>query len=294
MSNAQAKTIQIFLPTGEPRSIRVAEITTRIVQAVLIPRSNLSDAKPRAELDQVAVYMLFGESEVKAKPIVYVGQTEDVRTRLDTHNANKEFWQVAVLGISKTQSFTQAHIRYLEWLCIQKAKEAGRFSVENGQSPSKPFVTEPMEADLLDAFDTLSTLVSTLGYPVFDPLVKRDSREQFFLRGKDAEAVGELVEDGFVVRAGSYARVEIVPSAVDAVTPMRKRLVEGGILVPENQQQLRFTEDHLFNTPSGAAAAVLGRTSNGWVEWKTQDGRELQELKRTLSGGNDSACAQTP
>ena len=69
-STAQAKTIQIFLPTGEPRGIRVAELTTRIVQAVAIPRSDLTTAKDRPELDHVAVYFLFGESEGAAKPIV--------------------------------------------------------------------------------------------------------------------------------------------------------------------------------------------------------------------------------
>lgn len=165
MTNSQAKTIQIFLPTGEPRGIRIAEFTIRTVQAVLIPRSELSEAKVRSELDQIAVYFLFGDSEESAKPIVYVGQTEDVRKRLDNHNTKKDFWRTAVLRISRTQNFTQAHIRYLEWYCVKKAKEIGRYALDNDQNPSKPFVTEPIEADILDAFDTLSTLLSTLGYP---------------------------------------------------------------------------------------------------------------------------------
>jgi len=42
MSNTP-KTIQIFLPTGEPHGIRIAEITTRIVQVIEVPRSLLSD-----------------------------------------------------------------------------------------------------------------------------------------------------------------------------------------------------------------------------------------------------------
>lgn len=282
MTNPQAKTIQIFLPSGEPRGIRIAEWTTRIVQAVLIPRSEFAVAKARPELDQVAVYLLFGESEDAAKPIVYIGQTEDVRKRLDHHNSTKDFWKTAILGVSKTHSFTQAHIRYLEWYCIQKTKEFGRFSLNNDQTPSKPFVPEPMEADLLDSFETLSTLVSTLGFPVFEPIVKHDAAEQFFVKGKDAEATGELVEDGFVVRAGAIARLEVVPSAIETVEPMRKKLIESGVLVEEDGGY-RFTQDYLFNTPSGAAAAVLGRSSNGWVDWKTKDGKTLHEVKRSES-----------
>lgn len=279
MTNPHAKTLQIFLPTGEPRGIRIAELTTRIVQAVLIPRSELATAKARPELDHLGIYLLFGDSEEAAKPIVYVGQTEDVRKRLDYHNSTKDFWQTAIIVISKTHSFTQAHIRYLEWYCIKKAKEIGRYALNNDQIPSKPFVPEPMEADLLDGFDTLATLVATLGYPVFEPIIKNDAAEQFYLKGKDAEAVGELVEDGFVVRAGAIARMEVVQSAQDTVPSMRKKLVDSGVLVQENGH-LRLTQDYLFNTPSGAAAVILGRTSNGWVDWKNKDGKTLNEVKR--------------
>jgi hypothetical protein len=132
---------------------------------------------------------------------------------------------------------------------------------------------------LLDAFETLTTLVATLGYPVFEPIIKNEAAEQFYLKGKDAEAVGELVEDGFVVRAGAIARIEVVPSAVDIVPPMRKKLIDSGVLVQENGH-LRFTQDYLFNTPSGASAMVLGRSSNGWQDWKAKDGRTLNDVKR--------------
>jgi len=282
MTVVQGKTIQIFLPTGEPRGMRVAELTTRIVQAVAIPRSDLAAARLRPELDHVAVYFLFGEAEGAAKPIVYIGQTEDVRKRLDQHNANRDVWQTAVLGISRTDSFTQSHIRYLEWYCLEQAKRAGRFVVENGNTPGKPFVTEPMEADLLDVFETLSTLLATLGFPLFDSVGAPSARQElFYLRGRDAEATGELVEDGFVVREGSLARAEVVPSAIDQIESLRRPLFEAGVLAttPENGQ-LRFTQDYLFRTPSGAACAVLGRSSNGWLEWKNSDGETLHDLRR--------------
>jgi hypothetical protein len=285
MVSAQAKTIQIFLPTGEPRGIRIAELTTRIVQAVLIPRSELATAKQREELDQNAVYFLFGESENAAKPIVYIGQTEEIRKRLDYHNSNKDFWRTAVLITSRTQSFTQAHIRHLEWYCITKGKEVNRFEVENDQTPGKPKIPEPIEADLLEVFETLSVLVSTLGFPVFEPITKTDAQEKFYCRGPDADAEGELVEDGFVVRKGSKARLDIVASATEIVTAKRQQLIEGGVLKQE-KKQLIFTEDYLFSSPSAGSTVVLGRSSNGWLDWKDKDGRTLHEVKRagTLAG----------
>ena len=69
---------------------------------------------------------------------------------------------------------------------------------------------------------------------------------------------------------------------------MRKKLLEGEILV-EQDGNLRFTQDYLFSSPSGAAAAVLGRTANGWIEWKDKDGKTLSEIKRV--GENEQSSS---
>lgn len=41
-----------------------------------------------------------------------------------------------------------------------------------------------------------------------------------------------------------------------------------------------FTSNHIFSSPSAAAAVVLGRSANGWIEWKYQDGNTLDAVKR--------------
>lgn len=135
--NATPKTIQIFLPGGDPRGIRVAEITTRIVQVIEVPRSLLQDFLKMPESDQVALYFLFGETEDGAEQKVYIGQTGDLRARLVKHNKEKEFWERALVLISRTNSLTQTHALFLEWYCIQAARKAGRYADENGNSGSK-------------------------------------------------------------------------------------------------------------------------------------------------------------
>lgn len=156
-----AKTIQIFLPDGNPRSIKIAEITSRTVQAVLFPRSKIEEASSRNELNNVGVYLLFGPNE--NKPSVYIGEAENVMQRLKQYNKSKDFWTHAIAFTSKTQYFTKTHIKYLEWFCCEKALSANRYSLENGNSPTKPHVSESVEADLMDNFDTMQILISTLG-----------------------------------------------------------------------------------------------------------------------------------
>ena len=60
---SRPSTIHIFLPDGTARSIKIAEISNRIVQAVLIPRSKLEEAGKREEIKNVGIYFLFGFDE---------------------------------------------------------------------------------------------------------------------------------------------------------------------------------------------------------------------------------------
>ena len=47
---SKPQTIQIFLPDGSPRSIKIAEITNRTISAVFIPRNKLNRANKRDEI----------------------------------------------------------------------------------------------------------------------------------------------------------------------------------------------------------------------------------------------------
>ena len=279
MPGSRATTIQFFLPDGQPRGIRIAEITTRIVQAVVVPRTKLADADKRPELKSVGVYFLFGELEEAAKPVVYIGEAEDCYQRLKQHNQGKDFWQTAVVIVSKTGSFTKAHVKYLEWYCVQQASEVGRYSLENGNAPSKPFVTEPMEADLMDAYDTLNTLTAALGFPVLERIHRAAAKDTFHCTGRGGEGRGELVEDGFLVLKGSKAITTLTKSAGAHIPSSRNTLLASGILAEEDGFYV-FTQDYLFRTPSGASGVIVGRSSNGWREWKDKNGKTLGEVKR--------------
>ena len=58
--------------------------------------------------------------------------------------------------------------------------------------------------------------------------------------------------------------------------------MEKGILI-ENNGVLEFSADHVFSSPSAAAAVVLARHANGWIEWKYKDGKTLDAVKRQTS-----------
>jgi len=274
-------TIQIFLPDGNPRSIKLAEITSRTIQAILIPRAKLDDAGSREELQRCSVYFLIGTSDEDSKPMIYVGEAEDAYSRLKQHNKSKEFWITTIAVVSKTQHLTRTHIKYLEWFCCQEVVSAGRYVLENSNTPTKPFVSEPMEADLQDNFETIKLLVSTLGHPIFDKITQPRKKELVYCKGKDALAKGEYTEDGLVVFADSSCNLEEVRSTKIYIRNARQKLIEEGILHKENNVY-KFNSNYIFPSPSQAAGVVLGREANGWDEWKYEDGRTLNEVHRQL------------
>jgi hypothetical protein len=286
------KTIQIFLPSGEPHGIRIAEITTRIVQVLEVPRSLLSSFLSMEQSSQVGVYFLIGEDSEDGERLVYVGQTGDLRARLTAHNQKKDFWERALVLVSKTNSLTQTHALFLEWHALQQIRSAGRFADENGNSGSRPHTPAPLEAECLEVFETGSILVSSLGYPLFDPVAKSKQSEEpgesLYLRSRSAGVEGKCLytTEGFVVLAGSVGRLENAPSLGDSNERWRQRLFDSGVLKTNEQGQVVFPKDHLFKSPSGAAIALLGRRANGWMEWKSPQGQILHELIREPEGSN--------
>ncbi|MHA6252210.1 GIY-YIG nuclease family protein [Oceanobacillus sp. CAU 1775] len=275
------KTIQIYMPDGSPTSIKIAEVTTRIVQLILFPRNKLKEISLREEINNVGIYYLFGKSDSDGKSQVYIGEAENCLERLKQHNKDlkKDFWNVAVVAVSKTSSFTKSHIKFLESLSYKEAHRIGRYTLENGNVPTQPSLPEPMIADLMDNFDTIKTLLSTLGYPVFEEVVDKEKKEVFYCKGKDAIAQGEYTNEGFVVLKDSICNLYEAKSAGPWLINVREDLVEKKILVRVGET-LRFTENYIFNSPSTAAGVVLARRANGWTEWKDEKGITLDVLKR--------------
>lgn len=274
------KTIQIFLPDGNPRGVKIAEFTSRTVQTVLLPRAQLDFACSRSELGNVGLYFLIGDSDSGNILQLYIGEAEDCAARLKQHNKSKDWWANAIVCVSKTAGFTKSHVKYLEWYCHQEAEAAGRFKVDNSTVPTKSYVSEPMVADLMDHFDTIRILTSTLGYPMFEKIQKPGKQDVLTCKGKKALAKGEYTEDGLIVFANSIVNRPEAKSIHDYVSMARYQLVDHGILEIVDDDTLRFKKDQIFPSPSQAAAVVLGRNANGWTEWKYPDGRTLDEVKR--------------
>ena len=267
--------------------MRIAELTTSTVRVIDVPRALLRDFQAMPEAQQVGLYLLLGTNESTSGTSVYIGQSGLIGERLSQHNKSKDFWSRALVVISLTNNFTQTHTLFLEWWSIRDAHAAGRYQIENGNVGSKPHTPAPLQADCEDIHETVRTLVATLGHPVFDAVTKIEPSEptdlstRLFCKAVGVSGIGEYTPEGFVVFKGSRGRMKNVTSIVGTADErFREKLLATGVLTADGES-VEFARDHLFGSPSMAAVALLGRTANGWLEWKDANGATLHKLKRS-------------
>jgi hypothetical protein len=274
----RGRTISIYIPDANPRSIKICDIKDSIVKAIFIPRNKLSEANGRKELQDPGIYFLIGEPNEVGKPKVYIGEAEVLLTRIKQHNSSKDFWNSVICFVSEKQNINKAHIKYLEHYCCSQAKIINKCELENDTNPTKSSLTEQDKEFVLSFFDDLRVLIATLGFPIFEE-TKKDRAKIFVCKGKEAYATGEYTEDGFVVFKGSKANLVEAKGLSLCSRNIRKNLIEKGILKQEGSV-LIFTEDYTFNSPSASADTILARSSNGWTEWKDEEGKTLYEKIR--------------
>jgi len=276
------QTVKIFLAEGNPTGLRVLELFNWNGRGVIIPRDRIEASIGREDLATQGVYLLIGESE-DGDGMIYIGESENLKDRVRSHNKTKDFWDTAICFFSKDGNLNKAHVKYLEELLIAESVEAGRMKIENGNQPSRTRLSESDEAEVLIFAENIKLILSTVGYTFLKKPAEYESenKEVFFCKGPDAEAKGFYSSEGLVVLKGSVARKEIAESAKDRHLKMRPTLLAEGSLKDHSETSYIFTKDVVFTSPSNAAQNVLARNANGWIEWKRDsDGKTLDEVYR--------------
>ena len=274
-------TIKLFLPRGDAKSLRTAEISNWTGKAIAAPRTELDDLLQRDELDKAGVYILSGTDPHSGLPRAYIGEAEVIRDRLKQHRT-KEFWVSAIVFVSKDENLTKAHVRYLESRLLAEASQVARFTLEQNEAGGSRLPEsdrEDMEVFLSRIRQLLPVLGSDLLIPVAQPSAKQQSGGVLFCRMKGAEGRGHRTPDGFVVLKGSTAVLKERQSAkkLPSVVALRTQLIADGTLVEKNGFY-EFNKDVAFSSPSAAASVIEGGSANGLIEWRTKDGRVLKEL----------------
>jgi predicted GIY-YIG superfamily endonuclease len=276
---SSAKTIQIYLPTGDANKVSHAQITTGAVNIVYVAKSEINNQK--SYLEKNGCYILAGVDSAGEK-MVYIGESQNIYMRLQEHRKNKDFWDRVYTIQHIGGTFDRAHLTHLEKLMIQEATNTSRYKVKNSNIGKNESITESKENECLVYFETIKILLKSLGFNVFVPEIEKEQLKRetlFYFKSKKNlwNASGVYVDEKFIVLKGSIARFEPTKHRSSSNEfRFRNKLVDEGVIELRNNIYT-FVKDHAFNSPSTAADIVSLGSNNGWIVWKTENGKMLKE-----------------
>lgn len=282
--------LRIFVADGDPDGLRIVDKSNWIGKALVFPRALLPQVKARPELAQTGVYLLLGPRPDGEGDVLYVGEGDPIRPRLERHYAEKDFWTRAI-GFTTTTAgqLNKAHVQFLESRLITLARAAKRLPLDNANQPAEPSLSEADRADMEVFLGHMLGMLPVLGVHAFEQAPKSPAAKAgpvLTCKGKGVLATGYEASQGFVVCAGSQATVEISSAIAEhfgSAYALRQELISNGVLALANGLY-QFTQDYSFSSPSTAATIVLGRNAAGRIEWKVADGRTLKEIQEAEAG----------
>lgn len=274
----KGRSIELFFVNGTPDGMVTATIPFQWSGHVLVTRrTQLKEAISREEAKRPGVYLLIGDKDGEAS--LYVGETDELKTRLTQHASTKDWWDTAILITSNGEPLNKAHVRYLEHRMFTDAKWINKIALSYGQSPSGSPLSEAARAHMDDFLENIYLVLPALRFDFFNAQVKDDSPA-----APDQTASGAVYftfdvpkhgikararwEDGkFIVEAGSMARDKWVSSSSHAsYQSLFQELADQGILLSQGNHRV-FAKSYVFNSTSAAAAVVSGRPASGPKSW---------------------------
>ena len=289
------KILQIVFHDGTADGIRICMSPLSPIKAFVIPRSDLVEAKGLVGIDGPGIFFLVNlvggvMTNFSAR------QSAGNLAGLDERNTKKEFWNYALLFTAKGDYFTESVIGTLLEQVVRRARVRVH-AIDEGFQPSMGAGSRRAE----EIFEEIMFILSALGFhlPEATPSAhttasgKGGLRKKIpfaspgllMARRKKVVAFGLIYEDFFELQTDSEIDFE-TPAHVDRYNKQREELLKDGTIVKRQDGRYFLTKPVSFERPSGASNFALGGSTNGWIEWRDQKGRTLDELVRKKTLGN--------
>lgn len=234
---------------------------------------------------------------------MYIGEGGQVGERLGEQDRadNHTFWTETVVFTNKDGSVTKTHAQFVESELVSAANQESAENVANLTDPRRPPLQRTDRNTAQRFLNIALSCMKIVGVPFF----KADSpshegsvvqtahestgvapltpdSELLFLRSSnrlrgETDATGYSRGNELVVQAGARAAKDPVDSASIWILSNRQGLIDDGYFIDKGDHY-ELVKDYAFPSPSAAAQALLGSSSNGRDQWKNADGKSLKDL----------------
>jgi len=171
--SSEPYTLHIFVVDGDPDGIKIVNRQNWTGCCIAFPRTAWEKISGREEFRLPGVYILSGykENSQNELPTVYVGQGDEIISRIKTHyegKDSKDFWDWGYAFVSKGTALNRAHTTWLEHALIDRASEAKQCNLDNNQRPKEPQLSEWERADTNGFLNEMLRILPLLGMRAFE------------------------------------------------------------------------------------------------------------------------------
>ena len=278
------RTLKVVIPDGNPLNYKQvvggSDCVMHVLSRSFCISENLNELKG---MQRPALYLLIDEGGKG-----YIGQTKGFAARVKDHLAKKPWWTRAYVFVSASGLYNTANVEYLEYIAIRAAQESASYDMsDNGQTPTNPTLHEWDRPEFDEVFEQIKFFLLCERCFIFEkveecapstainPQKNEPPRPLFYAKRKGIVAKGYPLLDGtksFVVLKGSLLNVEVTPSF--DFLKQREKVLESCVL--KSKEAYELCEDYVFTSPSSASGVCNGYSSNGFEDWKLEDGTTLK------------------
>lgn len=257
-----------------------------------IPRNQirLLSVDEYEEINNYGIYFLVESKSQK----LYVGKTDNILKRINEHSRNfeKNFEYVYVIT-TKSNSFSQTYIDYLEHYFINKLSQSNYWNLLNKDLRVRtPNLKHIEKINLNKLIVNIECLLSFAKINLREKEIK-ESNEIFKHKGvnfifssqglfmlKDSIIYGNLKNEKTIVNENQKQRLD---NTIKKRNFLIENWMENGWIkkIENNDNRYILLKDIEVNSPSEAAIFANGRiSSNGWIDFKNGNNQSLADTYR--------------
>ena len=257
--------------------------STKSCECFVLPRDKVTEiAKKQPHLQRYGFYILLGRDK-KMRNVAYVGQTNDFTNRVNDHKQKKDFWNTALVFVSKSNEIYPSEALYLEYLGWKAAIAAGNYIIDNTKDINEPPLSEDKQNEMELFFEDIQFLTRFYGCKVFDRpevLPTEEDGKVFTMVQKKLNATSKLLfykgTKRYVIAAKSQIAFREKDTGSKCIRELRAKVFADKKMatrkgdVYELLQDVELPEDG--SSPAGAANFCAGTPRQGTEDWQDELG----------------------
>lgn len=297
-------TVQVYLRHGDPHGIRILSRAGWDGYVLALPRADVADARDLEEMNKPATVILLGTA-ADNQTRVRVGNADPAADHLPMFRADQRWTQLFVLG--REHNFSKVLARQTALLMAEAARRTGLAEVVDA-CPTAP---EKAPAGIRTEAESFTrealVLLALCGVSVFGTAATAASSSALTTPADSTQKTGARTPSAITPPKPARAVHTRPPATSQPVGKAHydedmRLLLDRGLLRPGQQltfeqprKGTRYTafveedgglrvQNTRYPSPTSAAVAAAGGSHNGWICWRTAEGRLLDDLRRQVRG----------